>query len=187
VVDAGANIGVATLAMKNAVPDARIVAIEPSPFVHGLLVRNVAQNGLTGVEIHQAALAAVDGVVRFDVEEAHGGLRSRVTADHGIEVPAVRLSRLVDGEIDFLKLDVEGSEEEVLSELANADRLREVAELVVEYHHHLDGRSDRLAVVLALLEEHGFTYQLAVPRPRLNAPSEFTDVLIRAVRVGSSR
>jgi FkbM family methyltransferase len=181
VVDAGANIGVATLAFKRAAPGAYVVAIEPSPLAHELLVRNVEQNGLADVDVHQAALAAEDGIVRLAVEEDVASMRSRVDANGSIEVRAIRLSQLVEGQIDFLKLDVEGSEEDVLTELAEAGRLRDINELVVEYHHHLPGRADRLSIILGLLETHGFTYQIAVPRPRFDAPFAFTDVLIRAV------
>jgi FkbM family methyltransferase len=183
VVDAGANIGVATLAFKRASPGAHVVAIEPSPLAHELLVRNVTQNGLTDVEVHHAALAADEGVVRLRVEKDGASLQTQVDADGEIEVPAVRLSGLVEGRIDFLKLDVEGSEEDVLTELAQADRLKDISELVIEYHHHLSGRQDRLSVVLGLLEAHGFTYQLSVPRPRLDVPGAFADVLIRAVNL----
>jgi FkbM family methyltransferase len=183
VVDAGANIGVATLAFKRAMPDAHVLAIEPSPAAYELLVRNIEQNRIADVDVRQAALAATDGVVRLRIDGDPASLQSRVDAGGTVEVRAVRLSQLIEGPIDFLKLDVEGSEEDVLTELAQADRLRDVREFVVEYHHHLSGRPDRLSVVLGLLEEHGFTYQLAVPRPRLDDAQAFTDVLIRGVRV----
>jgi FkbM family methyltransferase len=187
IVDAGANIGIATLAFKQAFPEARVVSIEPSPLAHGLLVRNVEQNRLTDVSVHHGALASSGGTVRLRVDADQAGLRSQVSSGGEIEVPAFALSELVSGRVDFLKLDIEGSEEAVLFELAAADRLRDVGELVVEYHHHLPGRPDRLSVVLDLLERQGFTYQLAVPEPRLDTSGAFVDVLIHAVQASSWR
>jgi hypothetical protein len=137
--------------------------------------------------VHHGALASSGGTVRLRVDADQAGLRSQVSSGGEIEVPAFALSELVSGRVDFLKLDIEGSEEAVLFELAAADRLRDVGELVVEYHHHLPGRPDRLSVVLDLLERQGFTYQLAVPEPRLDASGAFVDVLIHAVQASSWR
>jgi hypothetical protein len=59
--------------------------------------------------------------------------------------------------IDFLKLDVQGSEGQVLTDLAEAGRLEDIDQIVVEYHH--DGDSD-LAWALELLRANGFAYRI---------------------------
>jgi hypothetical protein len=50
------------------------------------------------------------------------------------QVPAIRLSPLIDEPVDFLKLDVEGAEYGVLRELVATDAVRRVRQMVVEYH-----------------------------------------------------
>ena len=93
-----------------------------------------------------------------------------------------RLSPYLEGPVDFLKLDVEGSERDVLQELADAGKLALVEQMVVEYHHHLEPGTDRLAAFLGLLEEHGFGYQLAAPLRLPIARDTFQDVLVYAYR-----
>jgi hypothetical protein len=71
-----------------------------------------------------------------------------------ISVPCVPLSRFLDEPVDFLKLDIEGSEDEVLSEAC--DKLRNVRAMCVEYHHAFGLATDRLSGILRLLDAQGF-------------------------------
>lgn len=76
-------------------------------------------------------------------------------------VETTPLSEHLSGEIDFLKMDIEGAEECVIAELSRHNKLKLVKEMVFEYHHHeLPGR-DALSGVLAALEENGFGYEIS--------------------------
>ena len=103
---------------------------------------------------------------------------------------AVRLSECLDEEVDFLKMDIEGSETAVLHELSSSGKLRRIRQMAVEYHHHLRPEADDLSGFLRVLEESGFGYQLQTRcfRRPLSGP-RFQDVLIYAFRKqdGSSR
>jgi hypothetical protein len=69
------------------------------------------------------------------------------------------VSDFIQGPVDLLKLDVEGAEWEVLEELRDSGKLRQVARLIIEYHHRLqDGR--KLSGFLRLLEEAGLDYNV---------------------------
>lgn len=61
-------------------------------------------------------------------------------------------------------------------------RLRNIAQMAIEYHHHLETSDDRFSHFLHELERHDFDYQIrALPRgPR--RPREFQDVLVYAYR-----
>ena len=59
--------------------------------------------------------------------------------------------------VDFLKLNIEGQELPVLDEVAHSGRLRNVRELVVEYHSW-PNKEQRLGEILNLLDEQGFRY-----------------------------
>ena len=64
IVDAGANIGMATLWFKARWPNAMVIAIEPDASNFALLERNL--KGIPGVRTVLAALAPVDGILGFE-------------------------------------------------------------------------------------------------------------------------
>jgi FkbM family methyltransferase len=165
VVDCGANIGMSVVYFKGLYPDARVLAFEPDPLAFACLTENVAGNALKGVRIENAAVASVEGEADFFYDRADPAslrmsiVRERMPKDTRT-VRAVRLSRFLDEEVDFLKLDVEGAELDVIGDLADAGKLHLVRQMLVEYHHHIVRTEDRLSRLLALLEQGGFGYQV---------------------------
>lgn len=165
IIDCGANVGMATMYFKLTHPQASVLAFEPDPRTFGLLKRNVVNNALSNVQLEQAALCADDREVDFFVDVAHsGGLQNSLDPRRaqGVRttVRGVRMSSFIDRPVDLLKLDVEGAELAVLGELAASGRLNQVAQLIIEFHHHLDPDEDRLSELLTLLERSGFGYQV---------------------------
>jgi FkbM family methyltransferase len=165
VVDCGANIGMSVLYFKSLYPEARVLGFEPDPRAFACLRENVTGNALLGVRIENAAVASIEGDTDFFYDRADPAslrmsiVRERMPKDRRT-VRAVRLSRFLDEEVDFLKLDVEGAELDVIGELADAGKLRLVRQMLVEYHHHIVRTEDRFSRLLALLEEGGFGYQI---------------------------
>jgi FkbM family methyltransferase len=188
IVDCGSNIGMSILFFKNLYPRAKIVAFEPNPLTFPTLRENVERNGLTDVTLNQKALSDRPGKIEFFVKANEpGALNVGMFADSGataIEVDAVQLSSYIDSHFDLLKIDIEGAEELVLSDLSRHDKLRHFRNIVCEYHHHhrREGGTDRLSQALAILENAGFSYQLNAycgPSARHFA---YQDVLIYASR-----
>ena len=70
-----------------------------------------------------------------------------------VRVPAVRLSRYVTKPVDFLKLDVEGSELPVLRDLASSGAIGQIRQMVIEFHHHMSPDVDNLSECLSILEQ----------------------------------
>jgi hypothetical protein len=62
--------------------------------------------------------------------------------------------------VDFLKLDVEGAEHRVLSDLVQSRKIRAIRQMVIEYHHRIGHQKSRLGEFLAMLEHAGFEYQI---------------------------
>ncbi len=172
IIDAGANVGAAVLYFKTLYPEASIAAFEPDPSVFEALRTNVEVNGLAGITLHQAAVGGEPGRANLGGERRHG----EVGGSGEIEV--VRLSDHIEGRVDFLKLDVEGAETSVISELAESGKLGSIEQMAIEYHHHLSDAGDSLSVILGMLEEAGFGYSLAARAPTY--AHEYQDVLIRA-------
>lgn len=190
IIDCGSNIGMSLLYFKQRHPDARVIGFEPHPVIFGVLAENVERNANRSVTVHQKALGSAPGTLDFFINANDpGALNMGLFADRRtsqpITVEADVLSNYVDGEIDLLKLDIEGAEEMVLRELAASNKLRHCRHIVCEYHHHIDVQVDRLSHTLALLEQSGFGYQLAAHSDRPAGQSRYQDVVIYAYRKGN--
>lgn len=155
VIDGGANIGMFTLATLRDHPGARITAFEPDPAVLAILRENLDHNGARRVTVVNAALGGEDGEMGFTPDGQAGGMLT--TGGATMKVRVERLSKHVDGEVDFLKLNIEGAELEVLGELRDSGRLRSVRSMVIEYHGWPEG-PQRLGPLLVLLDAAGFRY-----------------------------
>jgi hypothetical protein len=113
------------------------------------------------VRLVQAALAAQEGTLTFYSDGKYGScLAEHVPCDipdgwAKYEVPCVRLRDYLTEPVDFLKGNIEGAEWEVLAD--SEDRLRQVREMVIEYHH-LPGLPRTLHKILELLHRQGFEY-----------------------------
>jgi hypothetical protein len=82
-------------------------------------------------------------------------------ADEVSECPVktVRLSRYITSPVDFLKMDIEGAEEQVLEEISVAFNL--IGQLRIEYHGTNTTREiNSLDRVLKLLTESGFEVEV---------------------------
>ncbi len=161
VLDCGSNIGMSVLYFKHVCPGARIIGFEADPAIFPYLEENIARNGLADVKLVQAAVAAQEGTLALYSDGKYGScLAEHLPADipHGwtrCDVPCIRLRDYLTEPVDFLKMNIEGAEYEVLADCA--DRLQVVREMVVEYHH-LPGLPRTLHKILALLHEQGFEY-----------------------------
>jgi len=190
IIDCGANIGLATLYFKTLYPRSAIEAFEPDPLTFSVLKDNVERNRLRQVSLHQCALWDSEGELDFYTDESNPG-QLAMSAQKGrlgahedkITVPARRLSQFLEGRmVDFLKIDVEGAEERLLSDLIKENSLEKVRRMAIEYHHPLEGQPSRLACVLRMLETKGFDYELyADLRPRV-LRDRLHDVLICAYK-----
>lgn len=120
IVDAGANIGLASIFYANRYPAARIIALEPEASNYRMLRKNVAP--YPAVSALQAALWKSNGQVDLiDPGEGHTTFQTREGSDQGtkqsMRVPALTVDQVMDNFgidwIDLLKVDIEGAEKEV--------------------------------------------------------------------------
>lgn len=187
ILDCGANCGFATAFFKLLYPDAQITAFEPSPSSCELLRRNVAENHFKNVEIVEAACGGSDGTLDFVVSERLSLISSTNPArgaGQTASVCVVPLSRWVGPRVDLLKLDVEGSEHEVLAELIESRAICRIDRLAIEYHHRMGTATCRMGEFLKLLEQEGFTYSLlGGEAPGVRYGTAFQDVMIYASRI----
>jgi FkbM family methyltransferase len=196
VFDCGANIGMATLYFKWLYPGCEIHAFEPDPQTFAVLEENVLRNQLTDVTLHNVALVAKPGRLELFIPAGPGGSplmstlpgRSDDATVQRLVVDGKPLSSYVGaGEIDFLKMDVEGVEEPVLRELASTGRLRAIREMAIEYHHNVSGNSGDCGSFLQLLSGHGYHFHLDATWGNPPSLGTFQDILIRARRSAEVR
>ncbi len=189
VIDGGAHVGLGVYAVKRRHPDARITCFEPEPDNLALLEENIRHNGWTGVEALPYALAAKEGEVVFHRvrgESMAGSTSRRMGRKSGatVRVQARRLGPYLREPVDFLKVDIEGPEAEVLADAAGPEGrgLDGVRNVFCEYHHGRGLDPHRLPALLATLTDAGFTLQVnksfmaeaaAAVAPLLNAEGAY--------------
>lgn len=125
--DIGANVGFFTILAARCVGSSgRVVAFEPEPGNAALLRRNVERNGFAHVTVMEKAVASQSGcdtlmLTTYCGSHALTRARKPVNVAGEIEIQTVEIDELLEkGQLDppsLVKIDVEGSEYEVISGL----------------------------------------------------------------------
>ena len=118
VLDAGANIGLHTVKFAKLANEGKVIAFEPQPFIYNVLTVNILCNGVTDI-VEQHKLGLSNKVKnqkmtllskQFFSEDCinYGG---RGIADEGEEeVKTTTIDSLSLNKLDFIKMDIQGSE-----------------------------------------------------------------------------
>ncbi|WP_197454394.1 FkbM family methyltransferase [Stieleria varia] len=151
VVDVGANIGYHVLMFAQRIGGSgRITAIEPSPENLTELKANISGNTLKNVDLYEIAVGSRETTV-----EVRGGINSGIqTEGQGIAAVDMKpLSEVVREKCDFIKIDVDGYEAEVVEGAFDVLR-RDRPVLLLELHPHLLPRfGSNVQTVVARLRE----------------------------------
>ncbi|MBL8839661.1 MAG: FkbM family methyltransferase [Alphaproteobacteria bacterium] len=121
-IDVGANIGLTTALLSTVIRNGAIHAFEPSSSAFPHLVETIAANAIANARPYRLALSDRDGSARFfdnPISAAASHLCADGTLGNTTETVAVTtLDALAAakgiGPVDFIKIDVEGFEPEVL-------------------------------------------------------------------------
>ncbi|MCX6815532.1 MAG: FkbM family methyltransferase [Candidatus Aenigmarchaeota archaeon] len=171
VVDIGAHIGSFTLfAAKMA---KRVYAFEPNKDNWILLKKNIAINKIKNVTAVNAAVSGKNGFVKLYVNtENTGGHRlDNKYFSKAVSIKSVNLQSIVKqagGKIDFLKVDCEGAEYDILFKGKNV--LDRVSKMALEYHDTKDFNEEEGKKKLCeFLKKTGFTVKISKKYPVLYA------------------
>lgn len=157
ILDCGANIGLSVLWFKQQDSTARIIAFEPDPTNFQLLEQNIAANKLDNVTCHHAAVWKEDTERAFSSAAGMAsGFASQISKDT-IAVSCLRLKSFLHQPIDFLKIDIEGAEWEVLNDCASSLDL--VKRIFIEYHGQFE-EQEKLINILNILQNAGFQFYM---------------------------
>lgn len=157
--DVGANVGFHALCGQSVFD--RVHAFEPVPTTAARLRRNVELSDASEtILVHEVALSVRSGRAGMSVESGHCGANRLVGPGDraAMQVPTTTLDELVERDgikgVDFVKIDVEGHEAEVIRgarDLVRRDRPRLLVEL---------GGRDRFERFLAVLPSD---YRISAP------------------------
>ena len=159
IIDCGANIGLSVIYFKRNYPDAKVIAFEPDPSLFQLLKKNLESFGYNDVILIQKAVWYENGFVKFKQEGGFSGQISKSYMSFDIiEVEAIALDQILSNEkIGFLKIDIEGAENEIFNNCA--PDLRNVNNIFIEYHSRKNDKQS-LQTILSSLSDQGFRYHI---------------------------
>ncbi len=161
ILDVGANVGIAALCLSQ-LSGRGVVCFEPVPENATRLRANLASNGVLHATVVESAITRINGKVSFWVPE-HEDVGGHVTAvapgESGRlrEVDSIDLMTAlsyVEGPIALVKVDCEGGEYDLLTQLTPAI-VERISALTFEIHERGEGRN--LEAAARRLRELGFT------------------------------
>lgn len=158
ILDCGANLGLASLFFLRTYPGCHLTALEPDPDIFRLLVANLESHKNLQTRLLNVALTAKAGAYDF---HQHRGDSGRLGHPFGgstapIKVGGISLDELLSEPVDFLKMDIEGGEVDVLA----ASRFLHRARYIFVEYHSFKGHPQELDLVLSRLSSEGFRYWL---------------------------
>jgi len=141
VFDIGANAGFFSLYTAYQNKNSKVFAFEPVDRLYKMILDSKSNNNLDNLYVNNLAISNTNGEIEFNLSESHDGCHSlynRESTDKKITVKTETLEYFCNSnnisKIDFLKLDCEGAEYEILLGL-NLDFLKQkIKKISMEYH-----------------------------------------------------
>lgn len=174
VVIVGANIGFFPLFFRSIVgKNGRIIAFEPEPKNFALLEKNIITNKFENVEIYQKAVGSKNSKTKLLLSDSMGqhcmsntgeGIEAPLAdaADHkltnslAVDIECIRLDDYVS-HADFIKLDAEGYEIEILKGMPNL--LQQKITLMSEFYVKLLKNYSRPVEFFSILKKANFSFR----------------------------
>lgn len=148
-IDAGANVGFATIYLSQKKAFDKIFCIEPSKFNFKILKKNTSSlNTVANVTLLENALAARENESFHIENNFRDGKDWSLTTTQSVngEVKGVTINEIIKEyaleEITLLKIDIEGAERFIFEESANLSFLDKTKIIVIEIHDEFNIRQD---------------------------------------------
>ena len=164
ILDCGANMGLSVLYLSLNYPKHTIIAFEPDEEIFRILKENVVTFNLKNVVLHQKAVWTKNETLAF---YSDGGMGGRVENEYRNQNPtyieAVPLLDYLSEDVDFLKIDIEGAEDEVIKYCKGS--LHKANHIFFEYHNNVK-KQQTLHELLKIVKDEGFHYYIKESRTR---------------------
>jgi FkbM family methyltransferase len=143
VIDAGGYEGTFSIYAAKAVGETgRVIVFEPDTENCRKLEANIRLNGLTNVIVVNKALWSEDKILKFNNKHTAGASFFFNASPHAVEISAVtidnEMERLGISKVDFIKMDIEGSEIKAIEGAKNV-LMGNAVNLAVATYHIIEG------------------------------------------------
>ena len=129
IIDAGANIGIASIYFCLRYPSARVYAVEPNPDVLETLKKNLKV--FPRASVHQCAFTDKDGTIDLHIHPTSSiasSLSARTKGGRIVSVPSRTFDTFRNeqgiGTVDLFKFDIEGAEDRMLRSIKDKNVVR---------------------------------------------------------------
>ena len=180
IIDCGSNIGLSIIYFKKLFPDSKIFGFEPDKEIFKILESNISALNFNHVKLFNKGVWKHTGKLKFFKEGSLAGsfitdFEKNNTTE---EIEVIRLKDFLNQEIDFLKIDVEGSENELIADIET--ELKNVKRIFIEYHS-VPNSKQRLQELLQVLVNANFRYYIKeanslTTNPLINLPTSAFDL-----------
>lgn len=139
ILDLGSNVGLAAIYLNAFYPDSEFICIEADPRNIPLLKENLGRNKIKNVVIQKAIFSTLGKIhLKFGRDSTCSTLENSSMHNHddSVEVELTTVNKLLQdnkwNEIDILKMDIEGTEDELLRD--NNEWLAKTKLILLEIH-----------------------------------------------------
>lgn len=131
IIDAGANIGAASIFFRSAYPEALIVAVEPDPA--NLVVLKMNSDQGSKFKVVEAAIGSESGHVSV-VQNGLGWATQTVRCDEGVAITTIKeiSATFQDCDLFLVKVDIEGFEKDLFA--SSTEWLASTSAVIIEPH-----------------------------------------------------
>jgi FkbM family methyltransferase len=152
IVDCGSNIGLSAIWFLQTYPGCDLICFEADDRLAAISQRNIRRAGFSADIVHNKAVWIEDGQIGF---HASGDDKGTISLNATHLVQCINLSDYITCNVDLLKMDIEGSEYEVLRQVIISGAIKHVKRLSIEFHD-VDKNISNFGTLLVALERSGF-------------------------------
>jgi FkbM family methyltransferase len=165
IIDCGANIGLSAIFFKKIYPKSKIICFEPDPKIFELLKFNLNQFNYNDIQIFNTAVWIRDEKLIFETDKSWGGkIVSDSNNNNTISIDAINFNEYLHEKVDFLKIDIEGAEYDVIKNCSELI-IKNVNNIFFEWHS-FSNKDQKLGEILSLFEKNNFRYHLKEASPK---------------------
>ncbi len=140
VLDLGANVGCYTFQTSKRVgQEGRVISVEPYPINHSILEQNIKRNKLNNVTPFKVAVSSKNSNVNLFISLASGSHSLHSGIGRSVPVESLTFSTFLKrcgaDHIDIMKMDIEGSEIDVLR---TKNAFSKIYRIVMETHENAE-------------------------------------------------
>ena len=134
-----------------------ILCFEPDDKNFGLLQKNILSHNLKNIDAKKEAVWVEDCWLYFKQEGNMNSKIENIESANTTKIKASRLKDFLNKKVDFLKLDIEGAEYQVLKDIQG--NLNFVTNLFIEYHGTFS-QNHELLEIFKIITQSGFTFYI---------------------------